>query len=135
VGYSFRWCLANASIVQKEHKKALWVVHAPDGQSWQLDKVNVPSDSNATTVMKLRLKRDDVVFDSRTALAYDGSSRVFVSDYVNSTVHCWSINGVYIGRILSNVDIQKPCCLAVDEIKGRNLFVAQEDGVMKVFDL
>jgi hypothetical protein len=71
------------------------------------------------------------IFQSR--LAYDDKSqRIFMTDVVNNDVHQLSVDGSYIGRLLSGLNA--PCSIVVNTERAL-LYVGQSDATVGVYKL
>ena len=72
---------------------------------------------------------------SYTSLSHDANMNIFLSDYLNKTVHVLSVNGQYHCQLLSSHHIKnEPCILTVDK-KHQLLYVGHREGVVRVFKL
>ena len=71
---------------------------------------------------------------SVSSLSFDGTSKIFLSDFTNCVVHEFSLNGQYIRQLLSSDHIMRPSKLTVD-ISYRWLYIGQENNVVSIFKL
>lgn len=68
-----------------------------------------------------------------SSLMLVGESFVLVTDYNSTDVHVWSVDGQYVGQLLSSQ--YSPATLATSYQQGHVLFVGQKHAVVSVYTL
>ena len=124
-------CLQVIKVSHTHNQEELWTLEENDHNSYRLRKYAM-NGTNGTTLLG-EMPRDvlQINMSAGSRLAYDGSTRVFLTDFWKGAIHLFSHSGQYQRKLISlnGLIIYQ---LVVDT-SNKKLYVGQENGQVNVF--